>query len=72
MRGRCWPRSAADAIVRLRAAYELVVLDGPPLAGDLASLEALASGADMTIVCGRRVELARRPPLAGARFVIVG
>jgi Mrp family chromosome partitioning ATPase len=60
------------AIAMLRRAYEMVVLDGPPLGGDPASLQALAADADATIVCGRRRELPRRLPLAGAKLVLVG
>jgi Mrp family chromosome partitioning ATPase len=60
------------AVAMLRRAYELVVLDGPPLGGDATGLEALAADADTTLVCARRRELPKRPPLAGARFVVVG
>jgi hypothetical protein len=60
------------AVAMLRRAYDLVVLDGPPLGREESSLEALAGDADATIVCGRRRELPRRPPIAGAGFVVVG
>jgi Mrp family chromosome partitioning ATPase len=60
------------AIAMLRRAYETVVLDGPPLSGDPASLQALAKAADATILCGSRRELPRRHPVAGARLVLVG
>jgi Mrp family chromosome partitioning ATPase len=60
------------AVAMLRRAYDLVVLDGPPLGGDVSSLRALAGDADVTIVCGRRRELPRRPPIDGAKLVVVG
>lgn len=60
----------SEAIAMLRQAYVAVVLDGPSLAGEARALEALAGAADEVIVCGRRGELPRRPPLGG-RFVVV-
>jgi len=59
-----------DAIAALRRAYAMVVLDGPSLAGEPRALEALAATADKLLVCGRRGELPKRPPLGG-RFVLV-
>jgi polysaccharide biosynthesis transport protein len=58
------------AVEMLRRAYELIVLDGPPLGGDPNSVEALAAVADTTLVCGRRRELPRHPPLPGAELVV--
>jgi Mrp family chromosome partitioning ATPase len=43
--------SFRHATERLRAAYELVVLDGPALERDSAQLEAVASCADATLAC---------------------
>jgi Mrp family chromosome partitioning ATPase len=60
------------AVAMLRRAYDLVVLDGPPVGGDASSLEALAGDADVTIFCGRRRELPKRAPVAGAVLVVVG
>jgi Mrp family chromosome partitioning ATPase len=60
------------AVAMLRSAYDRVVLDGPPLGGERSSLEALAADAEAVIVCGRREELPKRPPVAGAEFVLVG
>ncbi len=60
------------AVAMLRRAYDLVVLDGPPLAGDASPLRALAADADATLLCGRRGELPRRPSFAGAKLVAVG
>jgi hypothetical protein len=59
------------AVAMLRRAYDLVVLDGPPLGGDASSLEALTGDADITIICGGRRELSKRAPIAGAGLVVV-
>lgn len=49
---------------RLRSAYELVVIDGPPLGRDVAQLEAVAAQADTALACldrpGTRGRYARR------------
>lgn len=60
------------AIAMLRRSYEKVVLDGPPSSDDPSLLEAVATAVDVTIVCGRREELPKRPPVAGAELVLVG
>jgi Mrp family chromosome partitioning ATPase len=60
------------AVAMLRSAYDRVILDGPPLAAEPTSLQALAGDAEAVIVCGRREELPKRPPLAGAELVLVG
>jgi polysaccharide biosynthesis transport protein len=51
----------AHAIGKLRSAYELVVVDGPPL-GD-PSLLAVAPFADRTLAAAARADLPRKPPV---------
>jgi hypothetical protein len=60
------------AIERLGTAYDIVVVDGVPLAADVRALHALASLAQATVACGRRDELPGRPsdPITG--LVVVG
>lgn len=63
------------AVAMLRRAYDLVVLDGPPQAGDPmapGALEQLAADVDTVLICGRRGELPKRPAFAGAKRVCVG
>jgi Mrp family chromosome partitioning ATPase len=60
------------AIERLAAAYDLVVIEGISLGGDIRALNALVSLADVTVACGTRSELPKRPadPIAG--LVVIG
>jgi Mrp family chromosome partitioning ATPase len=51
------------AIERLRRAYELLVIDGPPLEEDADSLRALAEHAELTLTCGPRRGAPKRPPI---------
>ncbi len=51
------------AIAKLRNAYELLIVDGPPLEEDPDSLRALAEHAGKTLVCGERSEIPRRLPM---------
>jgi hypothetical protein len=51
------------AIQRLRRAYDLLVIDGPPLDEDADSLHALGEHAATTIVCGARRDIPRRFPI---------
>jgi MinD-like ATPase involved in chromosome partitioning or flagellar assembly len=59
------------AIEKLRRAYELLVIDGPPLSEDPDALRALAEHATTTIVCGGRAEIPKRLPLPVAGLVLV-
>lgn len=58
----------AHAIAKLRAAYELVVIDGPSLR-DL-SLPAVAPFADRTLAVAPRSALPRKPPVRVDGFVV--
>lgn len=58
------------AIERLRRAYDLLVIDGPSLDEDADSLRALAEHAGITLVCGKRGEIPRRPPVATTGLVL--
>lgn len=51
------------AIERLRHAYDLLVIDAPPLSEDPDSLRALAEHASVTIFCGQRGEVPKRTPV---------
>lgn len=51
------------AIARLRRAYDLLVIDAPPLSEDPDSLRALAEHVSSTIFCGERREAPKRPPV---------
>jgi hypothetical protein len=59
------------AITRLRRAYDLLVIDGPPLEEDPDSLRALAEHADSTLAGGRRAEIPKRLPVPVAGLVLV-
>jgi Mrp family chromosome partitioning ATPase len=71
------------ALSKLRHAYELVVLHGPPLADETGTLREAASGADALLACvgpqlasgrpGRKVGKAlRRLPVESAGLVVYG
>ncbi len=51
------------AIQDLRRAYDLLVIDGPPLAEDRDALQALSEHADTTIACGGKAEIPKRLPI---------
>jgi Mrp family chromosome partitioning ATPase len=51
------------AISKLRHAYELVVLDGPPLGSDGEALRAVADQADATLASARNSKVPRKPPV---------
>ncbi len=51
------------AIQDLRRAYDLLVIDGPPLTEDRDALQALSEHADTTIVCGGKAEIPKRLPI---------
>jgi hypothetical protein len=59
------------AIARLRRAYDLLVIDGPPLSEDPDSLRALAEHVSSTIFCGQRREAPKRPPVPIAGLVLL-
>jgi MinD-like ATPase involved in chromosome partitioning or flagellar assembly len=58
------------AIQGLRRAYDLLVIDGPPLTEDPDALQALAEHAVITIVCGERAEIPKRLPIPVAGLVV--
>jgi Mrp family chromosome partitioning ATPase len=58
------------AIARLRAAYDLIVIDGPGLDGDPVAVSDLAGMADVTIACGSQAEITKRLPIPVAGLVI--
>jgi protein-tyrosine kinase len=60
------------AIQRLRKAYDLLVIDGPPLMEDPDSLRALAEHAGTTLLAGGRAEAPKRPPVKVSGLVLVG
>jgi Mrp family chromosome partitioning ATPase len=57
------------AIERLRRAYDLLVIEGPPLSEDPDSLRALVEHASTTLVCGRCGEIPKRLPMPIAGVV---
>jgi Mrp family chromosome partitioning ATPase len=57
------------AIQGLRRAYDLLVIDGPPLTEDPDALQALAEHAGTTIACGERAEIPKRLPIPVAGIV---
>lgn len=59
------------AIARLRRAYDLLVIAGPPLSEDPDSLHALAEHAGTTIAGGGRGEVPKRPPVQIDGLVLV-
>jgi len=58
------------AVEKLRRAYDLAILDGPPLSGDRDSLRAVAGPVDATLVCGGRTEIPKKPPIPVTGFVV--
>ena len=59
------------AIGRLRRAYDLLVIDGPPPEEDPDSLRALAEHADTTLLSGERAKVPKRLPVPVTGFVLV-
>jgi hypothetical protein len=51
------------AIQDLRRAYDLLVIDGPPLTEDRDALQALSEHAGTTVACGERTEIPKRLPI---------
>jgi Mrp family chromosome partitioning ATPase len=58
------------AIAKLRRAYDLLVIDGPPLGEDRDSLRALHEHVDTTLVCGERSEIPKRLPVPATGLVL--
>jgi len=58
------------AIQGLRRAYDLLVIDGPPLTEDPDALQALAEHAAIAIACGERAEIPKRLPIPVAGLVV--
>lgn len=59
-----------QAIERLRRAYDLLVIDGPPLSEDPDSLRALAEHAGGTLACGASNEIPKRLPVPVSGLVL--
>ncbi len=51
------------AISKLRNAYELVVLDGPPLGSEGEALRTVAAESDAILACARNSKAPRKPPV---------
>ena len=51
-----------QAIQKLRHAYDLLAIVGPPLGKDADALLALAEHADATVACGAKAEIPKRLP----------
>lgn len=60
------------AIGRLRAAYDLLVIDGPSLDRNLDALRGLTGLADATIACSEREGTLKRLPIPVAGLVVYG
>lgn len=60
------------AIERLRRAYDLLVIDGPPLSEDADALRALTEHTAVTIACGERGQLPKRMPVPVTGLVVFG
>jgi Mrp family chromosome partitioning ATPase len=59
------------AIQDLRRAYDLLVIDGPPLTEDPDALQALAEHAGVSLACGERGEIPKRLPIALTGIVLL-
>jgi len=60
------------AIERLRRAYDLLVIDGPPLSEDADSLRALTEHTAVTLACGGRGQLPKQMPVSVTGLVLFG
>ncbi len=60
------------AIQDLCRAYDLLVIDGPPLTEDRDALQALAEHAGTTVACGGRAEIPKRLPIPVDGLVLLG
>ncbi len=61
-----------QAIHKLRRAYDLLAIVGPPLGKDADALLALSEHADATIACGGRTDVPKRLPAPVSGRVLVG
>lgn len=59
------------AIQSLVRAYDLLVIDGPPLTEDRDALQALSEHAGTTLACGARGDIPRRLPLPVTGLVLL-
>jgi hypothetical protein len=60
------------AIERLRRAYDLLVIDGPPLSEDADSLRALTEHTAVTLACGGHGQLPKQMPVSVTGLVLFG
>jgi len=60
------------AISKLRSAYDLVVVDGPPLGRDEGSLAEIAKRVDVTLACVEGSKAPRKPPVPIAGLISLG
>lgn len=60
------------AIERLKRAYDLLLIDGPPLSEDVDALRALTEHTAVTIACGERGQLPKRMPVPVTGVVLFG
>ncbi|HEX4463116.1 MAG TPA: hypothetical protein VH042_00565 [Solirubrobacterales bacterium] len=58
------------AIERLKRAYDLLLIDGPPLSEDADALRALTEHTAVTIACGERGQLPKRMPVPVTGLVL--
>lgn len=61
-----------QAIAKLRHAYDLLIIDGPPLEEDPDALRALSEHSTATLVCGERGEIPKRLPIPVTGLVLLG
>ncbi len=57
---------------KLRRAYDLLVVDGPPAGPGSGPLKALADQVDATILCGEKSAISKRPPVPVSGLVLFG
>lgn len=60
------------AIERLRRAYDLLVIDGPPLSEDPDALRAITEHTAVTIACGERRQLPKQMPVSVTGLALFG
>jgi Mrp family chromosome partitioning ATPase len=60
------------AIERLKRAYDLLLIDGPPLSEDADALRALTEHTAVTIACGASGDLSKRMPVPVTGLVLFG
>lgn len=58
------------AVERLRRAYDLLVIAGPPLEEDADALRALAEHVAVTLVCGESAQIPKRLPIEATGTVL--